>query len=127
MTIITRNLWLVFATFTLSALILYLVIMHLDPFGEQALQAYVLLFFSAFFMTASFSIMFLFFGSELIFGRKLGKRKFFRAVRRGILIAIFIIICLILQLFKLLGILEIALLAMFLLIFEYILYFAYRW
>jgi len=115
-----RNLALTFAIFALSVAIFYQTIFHLDPLRDQKIIAHSALFLSIFCGISSFSTLLLFFGAEIFAARKLGRRDFLIAVRRGILIGIFAVVIAILQLFRLLGLLEAGLLAAFLITCEWI-------
>jgi hypothetical protein len=56
----------------------------------------------------------------VVAGKKLKSQHFLMAIRRGILVGLFITILLILQMFRLLGLFEITLLAIFLSLVEFI-------
>lgn len=114
----TRNFILTIIVFLLSAAIFYVTVTQLDPLGEQQNIAFFTFFLSAFFGIASFFTLFFFFLAELISRRSLGLRYFFPAMRRGGLLATLVVVLLFLQFFRMLGILEAALLIIFLVLLE---------
>ncbi len=115
----TRYFLFTILIFSLSAGIFYETIINIDPLGEQRYIAFLAFFLSAFFGSASFFTFFFFFGSEVIEGKILWQRHYLRAMRRGALIAVFIVSILLFQLYRILGPLEAVLLATFLALVEY--------
>lgn len=106
--------------FLLSGAIFYVTIKDLDPLGEQQIIVFSAFFAAIFFGVASFFTFIFFFASELFKGKKLGSRYFSVAVRRAVLISIFVSICFFLQIFRFLGLVEIVLLACFLASLEWV-------
>ncbi len=104
----------------LSAFILYTTLLNLDPLGEQRMVALFAFFLSIFFGVSALMTFIFFFSSELFSGRKLGNISFFRALRRGILVGIFVVVLFLLQFFRFLGWLEGGLLVLFLILIEFI-------
>ncbi|MDH3324576.1 MAG: hypothetical protein OEL89_02980 [Candidatus Peregrinibacteria bacterium] len=88
--------------------------------NEQKMIAFFAFFLSAFSGVASFFTFLFFFGAEIFSGKRLGSRNFLVAIRRGIFVGIFITAILALQIFRLLGILEVVLFAAFLAVLEWI-------
>ncbi|MCK5461233.1 hypothetical protein KAI58_04575 [Candidatus Gracilibacteria bacterium] len=114
-----RNFLLTGLVLGLSGAIFYTSIFHLDPLGEQKDIAFLAFFVSLFCGLVSFFTFLFFFALELFFGKKLGTKYFLIAFRRSILVALFFCILLVLQLFRLLGMLEVVLLAIFLALVEW--------
>lgn len=114
-----RNFLLTGLVLGVSIAILYTSIFHLNPLGEQRDIAFLSFFVSLFCGLVSFFTFLFFFASELFFGKKLGTKYFIIAFRRSILLALFFCILLVLQLFRLLGLLEIVLLSIFLALVEW--------
>jgi hypothetical protein len=115
-----RNLLLTGVLFLISGLLFATTIGNLDPLGEQKLIALVVFYVSMFCGITSFFTFLFFFGSELLSGRKLRTQHFLIAVRRGIFVGVFVITLLVLQMFRLLGLFEVTLLAIFLSLLEFI-------
>ncbi len=115
-----RNLLLTGVLFLISGLLFATTIGNLDPLGEQKLIALVVFYLSMFCGVTSFFTFLFFFGSELLSGRKLRTQHFLVAVRRGIFVGVFVITLLVLQMFRLLGLFEVTLLAIFLSLLEFI-------
>ncbi|MCF7830948.1 hypothetical protein K9M41_03065 [Candidatus Gracilibacteria bacterium] len=115
-----KNFLLTATIFILSSAIFYTTIQNLDPLGGQQIIAITAFFLSIFCGVASFATFLFFFGAEIYKGRKLGTPAFLVAVRRGMLVAIFIGGLLVLQFFRLLSPFEATLLAIFLSLVEYI-------
>ena len=115
-----RNFLLTFVIFVFSIAIFYMTIFNLDPMGEQRTIAFFAFFLSTFCGVASFFTFLFFFGAEIFLGKKLGSKNFLIAIRRGILVGIFVTAILGLQILRLLGIFETILLASFLAILEWI-------
>jgi hypothetical protein len=115
-----RHFFLTAIIFVLSGSIFYTTIHNLDPLGEQRTVALFAFFLSMFFGGASFCTFLFFFGAELFSGRKQGSRMFLASLRRGGLIAVFVTSLFLLQFFRFLGIFEATLLAIFLVLVEWI-------
>ncbi len=115
-----RNLFLTSVLFLLSGVIFYTALMNLDPLGEQKTISLLVFFFSLFCGVSSFFTFLFFFGAELLSGMKLKTQHFLIAIRRGILVGVFVIVLLVLQMFRLLGLFEVTLLAIFLSLVEFI-------
>ncbi len=95
-------------------------ITRLDPLGTQALIALSLFLISLLgILWTGFSYVF-FFGAELTKGKNLTEKTFQHALRRGGIVAIFIIAMVVLRLFNLLGWTEGILLAIFFFLLELI-------
>lgn len=105
----------------LSAGIFYVSVFNLDPLGEQKSIAFGSFFVSFFCGAASFFTFVFFFATELFLGKKVGTSKFLLSLRRGILVSVFFTLLLVLQFFRLSGLLEMVLLAIFLALVEWIL------
>ena len=106
--------------FILSIGVFVFTLTQLDPLGAQALIALLLFFMSLMGMSWTVLTYVFFFGSELIIGKNLTERTFKYALRRGLLVTIFIVAIAALRLFNLLGWIEGILLAVFLLLLELI-------
>lgn len=115
-----KNFLLTATIFVLSSAIFYTTIQNLDPLGGQQVIAVIAFFLSVFCGIASFFTFLFFFGAELVKGKKLNTPAFLIALRRGILVAIFVTVLLVLQFFRLLSLFEATLLAIFLSLVEYI-------
>jgi hypothetical protein len=115
-----RNLFLTGVLFILSGIIFYTTVLQLDPLGEQKTIALLAFYLSIFCGVSSFFTFLFFFGAELLSGRKLKTQHFLIALRRGILVGMFVIVLFLLQMFRLLGLFEITLLAIFLSLVEFI-------
>jgi len=115
-----RNFLLTGIIFLLSVAVLYITVFDLDPLGDQRVLAYLSFYLSIFLCVTSFMTFIVFFASELIAGTKLGSRHFLRSVRRGIWGGLFVIFCLVLQYFRMLGLLEAVLLICFLASLEWV-------
>jgi len=115
-----RNFFLTFLIFLLSAVIFYTTVTSLDPLGPQDLIALIAFFISLFFGVGSFCTFLFFFGAEILRGMHLPSSEFFVAMRRGILVGIFVTVFLVLQLFRFLGMFEAVLLGLFLVLVEFI-------
>ena len=115
-----RNFFLTGLIFALSGGVFWMTLGNLDPIGEQRFIAYFSFFLSLFFGVGAFFTFVFFFWREIAIGQKLGMRQFLVAVRRGILVAVFVSGMAVLQLFRLLGVLEVVLLATFLVVLELI-------
>ncbi len=115
-----RNFLLTGIIFLLSGAILYVTIKNLDPLGEQQVVVFSAFFAAIFFGIASFFTFIFFFAAELVKGKKLNSRYFSVAVRRALLVSIFVSICFFLQIFRFLGLLEAILLACFLASLEWV-------
>ncbi len=115
-----KNFLLTGIIFLLSGAILYVTIKNLDPLGEQQIIVFSAFFSAIFFGIASFFTFIFFFAGELFQGKKLGSRYFSIAVRRAVLVALFVSICFFLQLFRFLGLIEAILLACFLASLEWV-------
>ena len=113
-----RNFFLTFLIFLLSGVIFYTAVTSLDPLGPQNVIALSAFFISLFFGISSFCTFLFFFGAEIYQGVHLVSSDFFVAVRRGILISIFVTVMLGLQLFRFLGMFEAVLLGLFLVLVE---------
>jgi hypothetical protein len=106
--------------FSLSAMVFYITIFNLDPLGSQRWTAFVSFFVSFFCGIGAFFTLVFFFGAELFSGRKLSSGAFLVAVRRGVLMSLFVTLIATLQLWRLLGLFEVVLLAIFLSLVEWI-------
>ncbi len=107
-------------TFILSMGVFIFTITRLDPLGTQALIALSLFLISLLgILWTGFSYVF-FFGAELTKGKNLTEKTFQHALRRGGIVAIFIIAMVVLRLFNLLGWTEGILLAIFFFLLELI-------
>jgi len=115
-----RNFLLTGLVLALSGGVFWMTLGNIDPMGEQRLIAYFSFFLSLFCGVGAFFTFVFFFGKELVVGQKLGMRQFLIAMRRGILVAVFVSGVAALQLFRLLGVLEVVLLATFLIVLELI-------
>ncbi len=120
MKIMWKNFLLTGIIFLLSGAILYVTIKNLDPLGEQQIIVFSAFFSAIFFGVASFFTFLFFFAGELLKGRKLGSRYFSVAVRRAVLVSLFVSVCCFLQIFRFLGVLEAILLACFLASLEWV-------
>ena len=106
--------------FILSLGVLVFTLTQLDPLGAQAMLA-LSLFLGSLFGTVMTVLTYLFFfGAELCVGRNLSIKNFKQSIRRGVLVALFVILIIGLRLFNLLGWTEFSLLAIFLLLIELI-------
>ncbi len=115
-----RNLFLMGVLFLLSGIIFYTTVINLDPLGAQKTISLIVFYFSLLCGVSSFFTFLFFFGSEVAAGKKLKTQHFLIAIRRGILVGLFVAILLVLQMFRLLGLFEITLLAIFLSLVEFI-------
>ncbi|MCF7918012.1 hypothetical protein K9L27_03380 [Candidatus Gracilibacteria bacterium] len=115
-----RNFLLTGIVLILSGAILYTTLLNLDPLGQQKTIALFSFFISVFFGVGAFCTFLFFFGAELFRGRRLASKAFLVAIRRGILTSIFVIAIFVLQYFRFVGILELLLLAIFLVLVELI-------
>lgn len=115
-----RNFLLTGVIFLLSCAVFYVTLFDLDPLGDQQIVAYASFYLSIFLGVTSFMTFLFFFAAELFLGKKMGSRQFLRSVRRGIWVALFVVICLSLQYFRMLGILESVLLICFLAALEWV-------
>ncbi len=115
-----RSLLLTGTIFILSLGILLTILFQIDPLGEGKTLIYSALFLALFSGISSFITLLIFFGSEILSKHKLGSRHFLVALRRGILVGVFVTIAALLQLFRLWGIFEGLLLATFLVLIEYV-------
>jgi len=93
---------------------------NIDPLGDQKTIALLIFYFSIFCGVTSFFTFLFFFGSEIFSDRRLKSQDFLVAVRRGFWVGIFVVVVLILQMFRLLGLFEVTLLAIFLSLVEFI-------
>ncbi len=116
----TRNFILTVVVFLLSVAVFYVTVTQLDPLGEQRHVAFFAFFLSIFCGVTAFFTFFFFFLHELMAQRKLGSRQFLIAMRRGLLLAVFVVVLLLLQLFRMLGLFEFAMLSTFLILVEVI-------
>ena len=104
----------------LSAGVFIFTITQIDPLGPQKILAMSLFFISLFgTVWTTLSYMF-FFGAELNIGKNLSNENFKYALRRGFLVACFVIAIVTLRLFNMLGWIEGILLALFLFLVELI-------
>ena len=101
-----KNLGMTGIILCLSMAILYVSIFQLDPFGAQKYVAFMAFYLSVFLGTWSFCVFPFFFASEIYHGHKLGSRYFLISVRRAFWVALAVVFCLILQSYRLLGLLE---------------------
>ncbi len=115
-----RNFFLTGVLFVLSGIICYMTIQNIDPLGEQKAIALLIFHFSVFCGVTSFFTFLFFFASELFSERRLKSQDFLVAVRRGLWVGIFVTVILVLQMFRLLGLFEVTLLAIFLSLVEFI-------
>ena len=115
-----RNFLLTGAVFVLSVLIFATTVQNLDPLGAQKSVALLSFFLSLFFGVGALGTFVFFFASEVFSGRKLGSRAFLTALRRGILLSVFVTSLMVLQLFRFLSVVEVLLLAAFLIFVELI-------
>lgn len=106
--------------FILSGSIFYVTITNIDPLGIQKNIGFVLFFLSFFLLISSFFTFLFFFGKELFAQKRLGMKSFQTSMRRGILVGFFIGSIALLQVLKILDIYETILLALFLILLEYI-------
>ena len=95
-------------------------IFRLDPLGDQKIIAFFAFFLSLFGAISSFLALVFFFASEILARRRLGEKAFLVALRRGVLVAVFVNVLLGLHFLRMLGVFELILLAIFLSLFEYI-------
>lgn len=93
---------------------------QLDPVGPQAVLALILFFASLVGIVWTIFTYIFFFGAELFVGKTLSEMNFHRSLRRGFLVALFVLFLSGLRLFNLLGWIEGTLLALFLLLVELI-------
>ncbi|MBT3349606.1 hypothetical protein HN954_00870 [bacterium] len=119
-----RIFFLTLLVFFISAVALVFTVLGFDPLGTQQVIAFSAFFFSLFLVSTTFFSFVFFFGAELFFVnffRQFSeKTQFSIALRRGILMAIFISVTALLQLFRIAGVLEIGLLVLFLAVVEMI-------
>jgi len=115
-----KNFLLTGVLFAISVVLFTTTVGNLDPLGEQKLIALSVFYLSTLCGVTSFFTFLFFFGSELLSGRKLRTQHFLIAVRRGILVGVFVVTLLVLQMFRLLGLFEVTLLAIFLSLLEFI-------
>ncbi len=115
-----RNFLLTIIVFVLSVAIFWTTINQLDPLGSQRSVAMLAFFVSVICGISSFFTFVFFFASELFSRRRLGKASFLVAVRRGVLVGIFVIVIAALRLFQLLDLFQIVLCAIFLIFVELI-------
>jgi len=106
--------------FILSIGVFVFTLTQLDPLGAQAFIAVSLFFISLLGTSWAILTYIFFFGSELIIGKNLKERTFQCALRRGLIMSIFIVAIVALRLFNLLGWMEGILFALFLLLLELI-------
>ncbi len=115
-----KNFFFTILIFLLSAGIFVFTLTQLDPLAEQANIALIVFYISLFLGTGSFFTLLAFFLNEIFAKENLGEKAFFTAARRGILIAFFVTVIALLQMLRLLGIIEAVLLFVFLVIVELI-------
>jgi hypothetical protein len=115
-----RNFLLTGVVFVLSIGILYTTLQNLDPLGSQKTIALFSFFISIFCGIGAFCTFLFFFGTELFRGRKLPQRVFLISLRRGVLSTLFFTGIVALQYIRFLGVLEVTLLALFLILVEMI-------
>ncbi len=115
-----RNFSLTIIVLILSLAIFWTTINQLDPLGEQRAVAMLAFFLSIFCGFASFFTFFTFFASELFSHRKLGTASYLVAIRRGILIGVFVIFIAALKIYQLLDVFQIVLCGLFLIFVELI-------
>lgn len=115
-----KNFFFTILIFLLSAGILFFSVTQLEPVGEQANVALIVFYLSLFLGIASIFTLIFFFLSEVFARENLGAKYFFVAARRGILVSFFVTVVTLLQMLRLLGIVEAALLFVFLVFVELI-------
>lgn len=95
-------------------------LLNLGPQGEMATLAISIFYVSLFGFVWSLMTYLFFFGAELSMGRNLKEHNFLVAMRRGLFVSIFVIGALAMQMFNMLGWLEVLLFAVFLTLLELI-------
>jgi len=115
-----KNFFFTILIFLLSVGILVFTLTQLDPLAEQANIALIVFYLSLFLGSGSISTLIAFFLNEIFAKENLGERSFFIAARRGTLIAFFITVIALLQILRLLGMIEAVLLCVFLILVELI-------
>jgi hypothetical protein len=116
----TKNFFFTILIFLLSVGIFVFSITQLDPFSEQANIALIVFYVSLFLGTASLFTLIFFFLKEAFAKENLGDLHFFIAARRALLVAFFVTVVALLQMLRLLGIVEVLLLFIFLFFIELI-------
>lgn len=104
----------------LSLAILYVTLFQLDPLGPQKYIALMAFYLSIFLGVWSFCVFPFFFASEIYQGHKLGTRHFLIAVRQGLWVSLAALFCLVLQSYRLLGLIEGGLIVIFFGLLEWI-------
>lgn len=113
-----RHVFFTAVIFLLSLIMLSTTLTRIDPFGTQKIAAYFSFFICMFFLIASFFTCFIFFTEELFSKKNLGHQDYSNSMRRGTLIAFFIISLIAMQLFSIIGIFEVTLFVVFLILME---------
>ncbi len=108
------------AVLLLSGGIFYTTLFNLNPLGAQPYLAWLTFYISLGCGIWAFFTLFFFFAAELFTGYKLGDRQFLVAIRRGALVAIFVLGLGALQYFRFLGPIEGLLWLMFVSLVEWI-------
>ncbi len=115
-----RNFFFTTLVLLLSIGILWITVTDLDPFGVQSRIARTTFFLALFTGVGSLCTFVFFFGAEVFRGKRLGSRKFLVAMRRGILLSVYFTTYMLLEWLNFWGILEATLLAVFLVLLEWI-------
>ncbi|MCB9809956.1 hypothetical protein H6771_03225 [Candidatus Peribacteria bacterium] len=112
--------WLLLSTIVfLAAAVLYTTLTEIDPTGDQAMVAYTTFFIAVFAGVWALVVLVHMGAVRLWEGRAITGKGFRTAVRRGFLIALYLCILCVLQLYRVLGVLELSITTLLFLALEY--------